>query len=107
MFHPIRPIARPLAGLAVAIAALACLAGRASALDMRDLTLVSPITGIPFRVVGVPGAQRGGDTLADMGADDDGCRHSSGASEYDYYIATDPSSYFSALTEEWDDRTGR
>jgi hypothetical protein len=96
---------RLLAGLACA--ALACLPGRASALDMRDLTLISPITGISFRVVGVPGTQRGGDTLADMGADDDGCRHSSGASEYDYYIATDPSSYFSALTEEWDDRTGR
>jgi hypothetical protein len=77
------------------------------ALDMRNLELISPINGQKFLVVMVPPTQSGGDTLADMGADDDGCRHSSGASEYEYYVATDPRSYFSALIAEWDERTGR
>ncbi len=76
------------------------------ALDMRNLDIISPINGQRFPVVSVPPTQRGGETLADMGADDDGCRHSSGAAEYDYYIATDPRSYFSALIAEWDERTG-
>jgi hypothetical protein len=78
----------------------------AVALDMRNLELVSPINGQKFLVVSVPPTQRGGETLADMGADDDGCRHSSGAAEYDYYVATDPRSYFSALIAEWDERSG-
>jgi hypothetical protein len=76
------------------------------ALDMRNLELVSPINGQKFPVVSVPPTQHGGETLADMGADDDGCRHSSGAAEYDYYVATDPRSYFSALIAEWDDKNG-
>jgi hypothetical protein len=71
-----------------------------SALDMRNLDLVSPINGQRFPVVSVPPTQHGGETLADMGADDDGCRHSSGAAEYDYYVAVDPRSYFSALIAE-------
>ena len=75
-----------------------------SALDMRNLDLVSPINGQTFPVVSVPPTQHGGETLADMGADDDGCRHSSGAAEYDYYVAVDPRSYFSALIAEWDER---
>ena len=82
-------------------------AARLSAVDMRDLTLISPITGDQFPVVMVPPTQRGGDLLADMGADDDGCRHTSGMCEYDYYVATDPRSYFSALIAEWDDKSGR
>ncbi len=75
-----------------------------TALDMRNLDLVSPIDGQKFPVVSVPPTQRGGETLADMGADQDGCRHSSGAAEYDYYVAVDPRSYFGALIAEWDDR---
>jgi hypothetical protein len=89
------------------LAACLCAVPAAAALEMRDINMVSPITGHVFPVVVVPATQSGGDTLADMGADDDGCRHSSGASEYDYYIATDPTSYFTALTQEWDDKTGR
>jgi hypothetical protein len=79
----------------------------AQALDMRDLVLVSPVTGTRFPVVSVPAHQGQGDSLADMGSDTDGCRHSSGASEYDYFVATDPTSYFSALIAEWDERTGQ
>lgn len=93
--------------LALLLAQLLATVPSASAVDMRDLNLISPITGEPFRVVSVPPSSRSGDLLADMGADDDGCRHTSGASEYDYYVATDPRSYFSALTAEWDDRSGR
>lgn len=78
-----------------------------AALDMRNLDLISPVNGQKFPVVMVPPTQRGGESLADMGADDDGCRHSSGAAEYDYYVATDPRSYFSALIAEWDERTGQ
>jgi hypothetical protein len=97
---------RPLAALVVAAASL-FVVPTLPALDMRDLSLVSPVNGQRFPVVSVPPTQRGGDTLADMGADDDGCRHSSGASEYDYYVATDPRTYFSALIAEWDDRSGQ
>src|SRR5687768_12596251 len=93
-------------GQMLSIALLALLWQPLTALDMRNLDLVSPINGLRFPVVSVPPTQRGGETLADMGADDDGCRHSSGAAEYDYYIATDPRSYFSALIAEWDDRNG-
>lgn len=91
---------------ALSLTVLAGVAVGAWALDMRNLDLVSPINGQKFAVVSVPPTQQGGETLADMGADDDGCRHSSGAAEYDYYIATDPRSYFSALIAEWDDRNG-
>jgi len=88
------------------VALLALLWQPLAALDMRNLDLVSPINGQRFGVVSVPPTQRGGETLADMGADDDGCRHSSGAAEYEYYIATDPRSYFSALIAEWDEKNG-
>lgn len=77
-------------------------------MQVQDLEFTSPITGKRFSVVAVPLSQATNDTsLADMGADDDGCRHSSGLSEYDYYVATCPYSYFSALTVEWDDKTGK
>jgi hypothetical protein len=46
-------------------------------------------------------------TLSDMGTDDDGCRHSSNRVEYARYVITDPTSYFSALASEWDDKSGR
>ena len=83
-----------------------------SAVEMRNFDAVSPINGQIFPVLYVPPTNIGHDAakdtaLADMGSDDDGCRHSSGATEYDYYIATDPRSYFSALVPEWDDKDGR
>jgi hypothetical protein len=78
------------------------------AMQVQDLEFISPITGKKFAVVAVPMSQATNDTsLADMGADDDGCRHSSGLSEYDYYVATCPYSYFSALSVEWNDKTGK
>jgi hypothetical protein len=88
------------------VALLALLWQPLVALEMRNLDLISPVNGLRFPVVSVPPTQRGGETLADMGADDDGCRHSSGAAEYEYYIATDPRSYFSALIAEWDEKNG-
>jgi len=99
---------RLIAGI-VRLRSLALLIGvcaSVSAMDMRNLDLVSPVNGHKFPVVSVPPTQHGGETLADMGADDDGCRHSSGAAEYDYYVATDPRSYFSALIAEWDEKSG-
>ncbi|MBA3939117.1 MAG: hypothetical protein H0X38_16850 [Planctomycetes bacterium] len=79
----------------------------APAIQLQDLNLVSPVNAQTFPAVGTPPNQTGGDTLSDMGTDDDGCRMSSGACEYDFYIATCPYSYFSAMIVEWDDRTGR
>ena len=78
------------------------------ALQTQNMDLISPITGQKFEVIGVPLEQKsGGADLADLGADDDGCRHTSGPNEYDYYIAVCPFSYFSALSAEWDARSGR
>ncbi len=95
----------------VALALLALGVSDLAAVQMQDVRLISPINGKPFSALVVPmvGAARveEDNTLADMGADDDGCRHSSGINEYDYYIATCPYSYFSALTVEWDSRNGR
>ncbi len=94
-----------------ALALLALAGADLAAVQMQDVRLISPINGKPFSALVVPmtGAARIEDdtTLADMGADDDGCRHSSGINEYDYYIATCPYSYFSALTVEWDSRDAR
>ena len=58
--------------------------------DVADI----PVTSGHDRVLGVDGD-------ADMGIDSDGCRHSSGLSEYDHYIVTCPYSYFSAMAIEW------
>jgi hypothetical protein len=91
----------------VAVVLTSLLSLSAHALDMRDLVLISPVTGTRFPVVSVPPNQGQGENLADMGSDTDGCRHSSGASEYDYFVATDPTSYFSALIAEWDERSGQ
>jgi hypothetical protein len=92
---------------AIAIYVLLMCGSFASAIDMRDLMLISPITNNRFPVVSVPPMQGRGESLADMGADADGCRHSSGASEYDYFVAIDPQTFFTALIAEWDDRSGK
>ena len=68
--------------------------------------LWSPITGRPFYASVTP-LNQSDTTLSDMGADDDGCRHSSNRVEYARYVVTDPTSYFSALSSEWDDKSGR
>jgi|GEM_PF-3559448 len=81
-----------------------------AAMQIRELELISPITGQHFRAVTTPLSQsttHSEGVLADMGSDDDGCRHSTNMGEYDRYVVTDPTSYFSALAIEWDDRTGR
>jgi hypothetical protein len=91
--------------LLIGICAL-CLVPALPAMQYIDLNLVSPITGQTFPALGVPPSPAEGTVLADMGSDDDGCRHNSGQCEYDYYVATDPTSYFSALTVEWDPRSG-
>ena len=77
------------------------------ALQVQEMTIFSPITGQKFEILGVPAEQQAVTDLADMGADDDGCRHTSGPSEYDYYVAVCPFSFFAALTAEWDQRSGR
>jgi hypothetical protein len=92
---------------ALALILLALIAAPGHALQVQNLTLISPITNQPFETVGVPIDQVMGDALADMGYDEDGCRHTSGLSEYSYYVATDPYSYFSALTAEWEQASGR
>lgn len=74
--------------------------------QMEPRTLISPINGKPFTVVDIPvtsGSQRilGVEGAADMGTDDDGCRHSSGPSEYEHYVVTCPYTYFSALGVEY------
>lgn len=77
------------------------------ALQLQDVELASPVTGQRFTVV-VIGAQPGtAPGPADMGTDIDGCRHTSGPCEYDYYVVVDPYSYFAALSTEWDQRSGR
>lgn len=81
-----------------------------AAMQVRELELISPITGQRFRAVTTPLSQsavRSEGVLADMGSDDDGCRHTTNLGEYDRYVVTDPTSYFSALAVEWDDRNGR
>ncbi len=77
------------------------------ALQLQEVELMSPVGGQRFAatVIGSqPGASPG---PADMGTDIDGCRHTSGPCEYDYYVVFDPYSYFAALSSEWDMRTGR
>ncbi len=74
--------------------------------QMEPRTLISPFTGKPFSVIDIPvnsGSHRvlGVDGASDMGTDADGCRHSSGVSEYEHYVAMDPYSYFAALGVEY------
>jgi hypothetical protein len=75
----------------------------APAMQVRELTLYSPVNGQPFPALGVPKDMDGQATLSDLGSDDDGCRHSSGMSEYEYTVVTDPHSFFTAQTLEWDE----
>ena len=77
------------------------------ALQVQEMSIFSPITGQKFEILGVPVEQQAVTDLADMGADEDGCRHTSGPSEYDYYVAVCPFTFFAALSSEWDQRTGR
>ncbi|MFM2090455.1 MAG: hypothetical protein RLZZ127_944 [Planctomycetota bacterium] len=89
----------------LAATVLACLTAPAWALQVQELTLFSPINGRPFQVQApMPDQILGGQ--ADMGSDDDGCRHDSGPIEYELYIAVDPHSYFAAQVAEWDARSG-
>ncbi|MFW5829709.1 MAG: hypothetical protein ACOCXA_05560 [Planctomycetota bacterium] len=93
---------------------LCCLMGSAPlfATQLQERELLSPIVNRPFTVKTIPFSALTfrHDSVAqpaDMKTDDDGCRHNSGLSEYDYYVATDPYSYFTAATVEWDDKTPR
>ncbi len=89
----------------IAAVLLACLTAPAWALQVQELTLFSPINGRPFQVQApMPDQIIAGQ--ADMGSDDDGCRHDSGPIEYELYITVDPHSYFAAQTAEWDARSG-
>ena len=80
-----------------------------AATQLQDATFLSPMLNRPFpvKIVPVRSADFGTNQPADMGTDDDTCRHHSGISEYDLYITTDPYTLFSALSVEWDERAGR
>ena len=98
------------------IAALLLMFAALSAVDQQADTaefgpdgttkLWSPVTGRWFYASITP-LNQSDTALSDMGADDDGCRHSSNRVEYARYVVIDPTSYFSALSSEWDDKTGR
>lgn len=94
----------------LSVVIIAAMVAPLAATQFEPKQLISPIVNKPFQVVVVPPGEGNGDVLAtdaaipDMGTDEDGCRHTSGISEYDHYIATDPFSYFSALSIEWDQR---
>ncbi|TVR13180.1 MAG: hypothetical protein EA401_07385 [Planctomycetota bacterium] len=95
---------RTVTGLLLCLCAVTSL----HAVSMEARTLICPITNRPFtaEVLQVRSANdlRRGMADADMGADSDGCRHTSGVSEYATYVVTSPWSYFSALSIEWDER---
>lgn len=78
------------------------------AVSLEARTLICPVTNRPFtaEVLQVRSASDlyRGIAEADMGTDSDGCRHTSGVSEYATYVVTSPWSYFSALSIEWDER---
>jgi hypothetical protein len=88
-----------------ALAALP-LAAACCGLEIDPVTLISPIVNRPFEAKNIPIKAITGGSEADEGYDDDGCRHNSGTSEYQYYVTADPYSYFSALTAEWDPKGG-
>jgi hypothetical protein len=88
-----------------AVLSLLILASPAAAVSLQDVTLKSPITRTPFDVK-IPADSRDAENLSDMGADMDGCRHSSLQSEYEFGIVVDPTSHFAALASEWNPRTG-
>jgi hypothetical protein len=90
----------------LAILIVACVAAL-PALQMQERTLVSPLTGQSFSVTCIPVEASLKAMPADMGTDVDGCRHTTGVSEYDYQVAVDPYSYFAALVAEWEPRGQR
>lgn len=82
------------------------------AAQVQPRTLISPIVNKPFEVSIVPFntdnfRELSTSSPANMGIDSDGCRHHSGFSEYDHYLVTCPYSYFTAVSVEWNERTGR
>ena len=78
------------------------------AMQLQDVELVSPVTGLKCPVtVLMPNQKSPEVNRSDLGTDDDGCRHSANLSEYDLTIVTDPTSYFTALADEWDPATGK
>lgn len=89
---------------------LCCFVGLA-AQQLQQQVLVSPIVDEPFNVTLIPtmmGRERviGDAGPADMGVDTDGCRHSSGPSEYEFYVAVCPYTFFSAMTVEYQQTNG-
>lgn len=86
------------------VLALAC---ALHALQLQDVELISPTEDGRRFIAVVPAGKTTAPGPADMGTDVDGCRHSSGPCEYDYFVVVDPFSYFAALSSEWDQRSGR
>ena len=90
---------------------LLCGVGSAlSAMQAQPRVFISPIVHKPFEASIVPFTKETfhkemGVNAVNMGIDDDGCRHNSGFSEYDYYIVCCPYSLFSAVSSEWDERS--
>ncbi len=85
---------------------LAAISPLFAAQQVEPRTFYSPIVNKPFQAATIPirgdrSRALGDEGGPDMGTDIDGCRHSSGLSEYDYFIITDPHTYFSALASEW------
>ncbi len=94
------------------IAMLCLLVSGLFAAQVQPRTLISPITNKPFDVNIIPFrakdfVNQATNSPANMGIDADGCRHHSGFSEYDHYIVTCPYTYFTAVSVEWNERTGR
>ena len=89
-----------------------CLSVELTAASVQRRTLTSPITNKPFEADVVPLTalnyrNEAGDSPANMGIDADGCRHHSGFSEYNHYVISCPYSFFTAVSVEWNERTGR
>jgi hypothetical protein len=79
-----------------------------SAMQVRDQEAFSPVTGAPFMFPALLQAGKSANLGSDdLGDDDDGCRHSTGISEYDLYLVTDPHSYYTVLASEYDLKTGQ
>ncbi len=82
------------------------------AAQVQPRTLISPINNKPFDVNIVPFDMQtfrdeSANSPANMGIDSDGCRHHAGFSEYEHYIVSCPFSFFSAVSVEWNERSGR
>ena len=94
--------------LPLALAMIGIGAGQLFAANVQEANFKSPITAQPFSALILIPPGKNDDTAmsTDMGSDDDTCHHASGISEYEYTIVTCPYSYFSALSDEYDQRTG-